>query len=345
MKTETTSKLLGIGLMAALSVVAYLLSKTAWMQAVSFSPLIIGILLGMVVANTVFNRIPQSWGAGFKVCTKQILRTGIVLYGFRLTLSQVIAVGMPAIAIDCIIVTGTILLGVLLGRLLKMDADTALMTSTGSAICGAAAVLGAEPVVRCESHKTAVAVSTVVLFGTLSMFLYPIMYRMGWLDGLSNTAVAIYTGSTLHEVAHVAGAGNAMDPTDALGIAGTCYHYQDDSRDFAGSRPGGDEPGAESRAWWQAARQKPHHHSLVCLWIYCSDLPQYRTATSYWCSHGETNSPEWRYRVGRHLYAHHGHDGAGHHHRHRQVARHWRQAICPGSLALFVAGGWRICAG
>ena len=94
------------------------------------------------------------------------------------------------------------------------------MTSTGSAICGAAAVLGAEPVVRCEGHKTAIAVSTVVIFGTISMFLYPIMYRAGLLDGLGNMGVAIYTGSTLHEVAHVAGAGNAMDPTDALGIAG-----------------------------------------------------------------------------------------------------------------------------
>lgn len=69
--------------------------------------------------------------------------------------------------------TVTILGGVLLGRLLKIDRDTALMTSTGSAICGAAAVLGAEPVVKCEGYKTAIAVSTVVIFGTLSMFLYP----------------------------------------------------------------------------------------------------------------------------------------------------------------------------
>ena len=105
--------------------------------------------------------------------------------------------------------------------LLKIDRDTALMTSTGSAICGAAAVLGAEPVVKCEGYKTAIAVSTVVIFGTLSMFLYPVMYRMGMLNGMTDTEVAVYTGSTLHEVAHVAGAGNAMDPTDALGIAGT----------------------------------------------------------------------------------------------------------------------------
>ena len=92
---------------------------------------------------------------------------------------------------------------------------------TNDAGCGAAAVLGAEPVVKCEGYKTAIAVSTVVIFGTLSMFLYPLMFRMGLLDGLTDTGVAVYTGSTLHEVAHVAGAGNAMDPTDALGIAGT----------------------------------------------------------------------------------------------------------------------------
>ena len=144
-----------------------------------------------------------------------------MLYGFRLTLTEVAAVGLPAIVVDSIIVCGTIFLGVFLGKLMKIDKDTALITSTGSAICGAAAVLGAEPVIKCEGHKTAIAVSTVVIFGTIAMFLYPIMYRSGVLSSLSDTQVAIYTGSTLHEVAHVAGAGNAMDPTDTLGIAGT----------------------------------------------------------------------------------------------------------------------------
>lgn len=191
------------------------------MKQLSLSPLIIGIILGMLYANSLRNKLPETWVPGIKFCTKQLLRTGIVLYGFRLTLTQVAAVGVPAIIVDAIIVTGTIFLGLWFGRMLKLDRDTTLMTSTGSAICGAAAVLGAEPVVKCESHKTAIAVSTVVIFGTISMFLYPIMYRSGILSGLSDTAVAIYTGSTLHEVAHVAGAGNAMDPTDSLGIAGT----------------------------------------------------------------------------------------------------------------------------
>ncbi len=211
----------GILLIALFSCAAFYIAEIPFVRKMSFSPLIVGIILGMLYANSLRNRLPETWVPGIKFCTKQLLRAGIVLYGFRLTLSQVAQVGLSAVVVDLIIVCGTIFLGVWLGRLLKLDSDTALMTATGSSICGAAAVLGAEPVVKCESHKTAIAVSTVVIFGTIAMFLYPVMYRTGVLDGLDNMQVAVYTGSTLHEVAHVAGAGNAMDPTDAAGIAGT----------------------------------------------------------------------------------------------------------------------------
>ena len=220
-KGTRANTLHGILLIALFSFAAFYIAEIPFVRSLSFSPLIVGIILGMLYANSLRNRLPETWVTGIKFCTKQLRRWGIILYGFRLTLTEVAAVGIPAVAVDLIVVVVTILGGVLLGRLLKMDRDTALMTSTGSAICGAAAVLGAEPVVRCEGYKTAIAVSTVVIFGTLSMFLYPIMYRTGLLEGLSDTGVAIYTGSTLHEVAHVAGAGNAMDPTDSLGIAGT----------------------------------------------------------------------------------------------------------------------------
>ncbi|WP_302391900.1 YeiH family protein [Phocaeicola coprophilus] len=220
-KENRANTIHGILLIALFSFAAFYIAEIPFVKSLSFSPLIVGIILGMLYANSLRNKLPETWVPGIKFCTKQILRASIVLYGFRLTLTQVAAVGLPAVMIDTIIVAGTIFLGVWLGKLLKMDKDTSLMTATGSAICGAAAVLGAEPVVKCEGHKTAIAVSTVVIFGTISMFLYPILYRAGMLDALGDTGVAIYTGSTLHEVAHVAGAGNAMDPTDTLGIAGT----------------------------------------------------------------------------------------------------------------------------
>ena len=179
------------------------------MKHLSFSPLIVGIVLGIIYANSLRNHLPKTWVPGIQFCTKQVLRTGIVLYGFKLTFQSVIDIGGAALLIDAVVVAFTILLGAGLGRLLKMDRDTALLTSIGSSICGAAAVLGAEPVVKSQPYKAAVAVSTVVIFGTLSMFLYPALFRAGMLD-LTTEQMGLFTGATLHEVAHVVGAGNAM---------------------------------------------------------------------------------------------------------------------------------------
>lgn len=210
MFSEKRSNVLhGILLIALFSCSAFYIAEFPFVKNLSFSPLIVGIILGMIYANSLRNHLPETWVPGILFCTKQVLRAGIVLYGFKLTFQSVVAIGLPAILIDTIIVTATIFIGLFVGRLMKMDRDLALLTSTGSAICGAAAVLGAEPVVKSEPHKTAVAVSTVVIFGTLSMFIYPAMYRSGILD-LTPEQMGLYTGSTLHEVAHVVGAGNAM---------------------------------------------------------------------------------------------------------------------------------------
>lgn len=175
----------GFLVIATMSVAAWYIATLPAVKALSFSSLIIGILIGMVYANTLRNRQPKEWDGGIKFCSKRMLRLGIILYGFRLTFQDVIAVGPKAVLIDCIVVIVTILLGVWMGRQLGIDRETTLMTSTGSAICGAAAVLGAESIVKGKPHQTAVAVSTVVIFGTLSMFLYPIMYRSGLADLLT----------------------------------------------------------------------------------------------------------------------------------------------------------------
>ncbi len=188
---------------------AFYISDTEVFRYLSFSPLIMGLLLGMAYANTLRGNMPQEWTPGIAFCSKKLLRLGIILYGFRLTFQHVMHIGAAAIMIDLIIIVGTLLLGLLVGRLLKMDREIALLTSTGSAICGAAAVLGAESVLNNKPHKTAVAVSTVVIFGTIAMFLYPAIYKTGCLP-LNPEQWAVYTGSTIHEVAHVVGAGNAM---------------------------------------------------------------------------------------------------------------------------------------
>ncbi len=199
----------GVLLIALFSCAAFYIGSAHVFTTLSISPLIIGIILGMIYANLLRMHLPETWVPGIQFCSKRLLRIGIILYGFRLTFQDIAAVGVAGVTVDAIIVAVTIVGGYFVGRALKMDKDTAMLVSIGSGVCGAAAVLGAEATMKSKPYKTAVAVATVVIFGTVAMFLYPVGYQSGLLD-LTPAEMGIFSGSTLHEVAHAVGAGNAL---------------------------------------------------------------------------------------------------------------------------------------
>lgn len=101
----------GILLIALFSCAAFYIGSARFFQELSFSPMIIGIVLGMLYANSLRNHLPETWVPGIIFCSKKILRIGIIFYGFRLTFQDVMAVGTAGIVIDAIIVTVTILGG------------------------------------------------------------------------------------------------------------------------------------------------------------------------------------------------------------------------------------------
>ena len=140
--TEQRSSMLhGVLLITLFACAAFYIDDMNWVKALSLSPMVVGIVLGMLYANSLRNNLPETWVPGIAFCGKRVLRFGIILYGFRLTFQDVAAVGLPAIVIDAVIVSGTILLGIVWGKLLRMDRSIALLTACGSAICGAAAVV------------------------------------------------------------------------------------------------------------------------------------------------------------------------------------------------------------
>jgi uncharacterized integral membrane protein (TIGR00698 family) len=172
------------------------------------SPLIFAILFGLVMGNLLPALSQGKWQPGLEFCKKRLLRIGVAFYGINITLQQVAEVGAGALVVDILMLGSTLFIAWWLGRRwLGLDGPTALLVGSGSAICGAAAILAAEPVLRARPQQTAMAVGTVVLFGTLAMLLYPLLYP--WL-GLSPQAMGIYTGATIHEVAQVVAAGSAM---------------------------------------------------------------------------------------------------------------------------------------
>lgn len=202
-RADTSNGILFVTLFA---LAATQISQWQWVHQMGISPLIIGIVLGIFYANTLHHRMPEAWLPGISFTARKILRLAVILYGFYITLQEVIMVGWVGFAAASMVVSSTLLMAYIVGVfVLGMDKQTAILTGAGSAICGAAAILAFEPVLKAKSHQTASAVATVVVFGTLAMLIYPLIYQLDVLN-LDAHGWGIYIGATVHEVAQVVGA-------------------------------------------------------------------------------------------------------------------------------------------
>jgi len=174
-----------------------------------FSSLILAILIGVLVGNLI--KFPESFKPGITFALKKVLRIAIVFLGFRLTFQSVLDVGLIGLIVDTIMLVGTFLLGVWVSRkVFGLDDKMSYLISSGSSICGASAVLATAPVVKAEMHHAAMAVATVTIFGTISMFIYPVIYKAGLLPGFNDILYGIWVGASVHEVAQVVAAGFAI---------------------------------------------------------------------------------------------------------------------------------------
>lgn len=204
------------GLLLCSSVVAavFYSNNLAFFHHLGLGVLTMAIIAGLLLGNTFYPQLTMKCQPGVRLSKQNLLRIGIVLYGFRLTFQQITEVGLGGITIDILTLTSTFYLARWIGcRLLDMDSHTVTLIATGSSICGAAAILATEPVIKADASKVTIAVATVVIFGTAGMFLYPWIYQLvsPLTDGLINEQnFGIYIGSTVHEVAQVVAAGNAI---------------------------------------------------------------------------------------------------------------------------------------
>lgn len=190
----------GLILVAIITASAYGVRHLPFLSVLS--PMITAIFVGMVFANVVgFSSLAN---AGIAVAGKRLLRLAVALLGLQLTFTQLADIGVKGIvcAIAALVLTFLFTLG--MGRLLKVDRSLGMLLATGTSVCGASAIAGANAVVRANDEEVSYAVACITIFGTAAMFLYPFLQAL--LD-LAPQVYGMWIGLSVHEVAQVVGAG------------------------------------------------------------------------------------------------------------------------------------------
>ena len=157
--------------------------------------------------------------AGIEFCSKSILRFGIALLGARITIEQLMGLGITPIIIVLVSVPSTILFGFFVGRWLKLGRSQSILSGSAVGICGASAALAVAAVLPYDKHAEKNLIFTVVCvtaLSTVAMIAYPLIVTA---FNMNATASGVFLGATIHDVAQVVGAGYMM--SDEIGDTAT----------------------------------------------------------------------------------------------------------------------------
>lgn len=198
------------GIAVTTTAVAISLAATAVLPAVS--ALTVAVVLG-IIANNIPRVLPGTARPGLVWITRRLLRAGVVLLGLQLAVPQLLALGGGTLLAVLVTVLITFSGTLLLGRLLGLPRGLSLLVGTGFSICGASAVAAMEGVAEDEESDVATAVALVTVFGSLSMFVLPLI--SGPL-GLHGVDAGRWAGASVHEVAQVVA---AASPAGAAAVA------------------------------------------------------------------------------------------------------------------------------
>jgi uncharacterized integral membrane protein (TIGR00698 family) len=167
----------------------------------TFSPLILAILIGIAFHNLVGTPVWAKPGVTFSL--RRVLRLAIILLGLQLTAAQVAEVGAVGVGIIVATLLATFAFTTWMGRVLGVERKLTQLIAAGTSICGASAVIATNTVTKAHDEDVAYAVACVTVFGSIAMFVYPLLPDLLHLDP---HAFGLWSGASIHEIAQVVAA-------------------------------------------------------------------------------------------------------------------------------------------
>lgn len=186
---------------------AALLCLTPWISP----PL--ALLLGIILAQF----MAHPFKSQNKKATSFLLQFSVVGLGFGMNVQTALQAGKEGILFTVVSIFGTLVLGFLLGRFLKVTRNISFLISGGTAICGGSAIAALSPVIGADEKEVSVALGTIFILNSIALFVFP---AIGHLLHMSQADFGLWCAIAIHDTSSVVGAA-ARFGDEALQIATT----------------------------------------------------------------------------------------------------------------------------
>ncbi|MAN42293.1 MAG: putative sulfate exporter family transporter [Candidatus Marinimicrobia bacterium] len=167
------------------------------------SPIIISIIIGTIIGNSIKNL--DLYDEGFTFAIKYLLKLGIIFLGIRLSISDILIYGLQGLVVIIPCIAISILIVKSLRNKLNVSENLSLLIAVGTSICGATAIAALAPAINAKKEEISYAIANITVFGLFAMFLYPMVAYTVFND--NSLSVGLFLGTSIHETAQVAGSG------------------------------------------------------------------------------------------------------------------------------------------
>src|SRR5690625_2169627 len=193
---EWQKQLLGIGFTFLIAIFGYIIALIPGFNHIG--PLACAIIIAILYRH--YFGFPTILHRGIQFTAKYILRLAIILYGLKLNVYIIFQDGLGLLVKSIIAITLSILLMIYFSKRFKLDPNLSLLLGIGTGICGAAAIAATAPIIKAKEEETAISIAIIALIGTIFSIIYTILMP---LLPLSSISYGVWSGLSLHELAHV----------------------------------------------------------------------------------------------------------------------------------------------
>lgn len=171
--------------------------------------LLMGLFIGMFVGHPYLHLNHKA--------THLLLQISVVGLGFGMNVTSAMQAGRQGILFTVASISGTLILGFLAGKFLKLEKKTSYLISAGTAICGGSAIAAIAPVIKAQEKQISVALGIVFILNSIALLIFPII---GHALNLSQTQFGLWCAIAIHDTSSVVGAASKYG-TKALEVATT----------------------------------------------------------------------------------------------------------------------------
>jgi uncharacterized integral membrane protein (TIGR00698 family) len=203
---RTTRKVLpGLLLASAVGLAAHVFAERVFPYALAIGfEVPLAMLAGLILVNV---GLAPAWATpGISFAVQRVLRLGIILLGLRLNLESILVIGAGAFGLVLVGMAVAFAFAIFVGRSLGLPKRVAVLIGVGTAVCGNSAIVATAPVVKANDREVSFAVTTITVFGTLAVFVYPVIGHALELDVLT---FGLWAGTAVHDTAQTIAASAA----------------------------------------------------------------------------------------------------------------------------------------